>query len=292
MQEALICWTSLHTHALYTTIGAMSLVAEAAIYQPVPADDFTDGVVYEDAICIAWVIRMNALMGLPNYGSRSRAGDSVAINEMVLTQGAYQPIDVLKTELVNNGCIPSNISINQPNVLRMVYPQNANNKAELFQFYRIYQTIRISIVNALWSDMPSDIRGFEQFKGTGINEECPSGEDNLMRPGSLLSWAANQPYPPRFVFPYLGSKPNQARKTCYQDAYHLDDLFLAALNTAQPDLPQISPTFISNRFPLPANKPVGYCVQVLVNPTSPNDIYPLAQLTGINGQPWPPGQCP
>lgn len=174
----------------------------------------------------------------------------------------------------------------------MVYPNNSSDKAELYQLYRIYQTVQISIINAAWSAMYQDIQRQDQFKGENVTAPCPSGENGLSRPGSGFTWAADQPYPPMQVYPYLDPKPFQARKTCYQDTHHLDDLFLAALTSPQADLPQLPAAFALNTFPLPSSKPNGYCVQILVDPNNPEDVYPLAQLTGKSGMSWPVGQCP
>jgi len=265
---------------------------EAASYNTsatVTPGDTSGGIVFTDALRVSWIIRMDAFMGLPNYGPQhSVAGRSVSITDMILAPGQFAPITDLRSALKTNGCNPSGIGTSQANVKRMVYPTNAQDRAELYQLWRIYQNIVISIINAQWSAMPSDIKGYEQFKGTAKADPCPAGADNLNRPGPGLSWATNQPYPPKTVYGFIDSRfgADQLRKTCYQDAYHLDDLFWAALIGNRPDLPQQPANTSSNIFPK------EFCVAVLKNPDNEADVYPLAQLTGIlNASPWPPGPC-
>jgi hypothetical protein len=220
---------------------------------------------------------MAALLGLPNYKPQSVAGLSVSITEIVLTVGQYDPITKLREELAANGCNPQIIT--NPileNVRSMSYPENAINKAELHQLWRIYQTIIVSnMLTSTWVNMPAAVRGYEQFKGAGKDENCPAGADNLTRPGPGLSWATNQPYPPKTVRRFAGPRSvDQVRFNCYQDIYHLDDLFLTALNANTPDLLQAQALITINIFPK------SFPVVRLVNPADPRDCYSLAQLTG------------
>jgi hypothetical protein len=257
--------------------------------------DYIGGVVYNDAIRISWIIRLNAFMGLPNYAApSSKAGVSVPIQTQVTRPTYLQSLDALDQDLRSNGCDASIITAD--NIRRIVLPQNRTDDkgAELYELFRIYENIVTQVNSAPWQSLPKDIAHQDQFKGVPIAMPCPSGGNGLSRPGSSYTWAANQPYPPVTVFPYVPTNDHtstpvstyQARKSCYQDEYHLDDLYLAALTQAQPDLPLQPTGASSNLFPKP------FCVKVLVNPTNPTDTYPLAQLTGKDGSPWPPGNCP
>jgi hypothetical protein len=276
--------------------------AETASYALVPArNENSGGVVFDDALRISWLVRMDAMMGLPNYGTQSKAGISVAWIDQILAPSAFQPITDLKTQLNSVACNPDQISAqNYGNVRRMVFPENSSgadstHPAEIYQLYRIYRNIQTQVTNGVWDSARTglpDIIGFEQFKGISVDANCNtvSGADGLARPGAGFTWASNQPFPPKVTRAFLHPNPArpQANKTCYQDAYHLDDLFWSVLSgVLSPDLPAIPPTFSNDIFPLPANHSAGYDVIVLKNPDNCNDQYSLAQLTGKNGKPWP-----
>jgi len=250
--------------------------------------DALGGVSYLDANRVAWIARMGAFLGLGNYGL-GYAGRSTPIVEEILRQGSYAPITELRAELSANGCNPSLISSEpSPNLRRMVFPTNqpATNGdygyVQLYELWRIYQDVVNNVINAPWTNMPNDVRGYEQFKGIQAGQVCPSGGNNLTRPGSGLSWAANQPYPPRTVYqfsdPLYGGTNgvNHSFFTCYQDIYHLDDWFWAV------GINQLTNP-ASNSFPR------EFCAIDLVNPQSPSDLYVLAQLRGLDGNLWPPG---
>jgi Tol biopolymer transport system component len=280
---------------------------EAAVYKRVSTQiapgtsqqDHTGGIVFSDALRVSWIIRLDAFLGLPNYGALSKAGISVSFIDMALQPGAYEPVGVLLSELSSNGCNPS--AIVAENVRRMVFPQDDENNAELYQLWRVYRNTvgdpSLSYTNGVaksaWSTIPTDILGYDQFKGVDITATCPSGANGLTRPGSGFYWAANQPYPPKVVYGYIEPQnppytrgDDQGRKTCYQDIYHLDDAFFASLNGNTPDLTQQPAGFSSNVFPK------VFDAVKLCNPSDPNDIYFLAQLTGQNGQLWPPPPPP
>jgi hypothetical protein len=146
----------------------------------------------------------------------------------------------------------------------------------------IYQDVQANVINVPWSNMPPDLKGFEQFKGIKIAQVCPPGPgaDYLTRPGSGFPTASNQPYPPKTVTPYqdLSYGSSQDRLTCYQDTLHLDDWFWAV------GINDIAANPSTNEFPR------KFCVKTLVNPNDPVDIYPLAQLQGLlPGSKWPDG---
>lgn len=61
-----------------------------------------------------------------------------------------------------------------------------------------------------------------------------------------------------------------------QDVYHLDDWFWDVGINQIVDL--ATNVFLRE-----------FCVVDLVNPNIPDDIYPLAQLRGLDGSLWPPG---
>jgi hypothetical protein len=274
--------------------------AEAAIYNPsIPGAAFTGGIVFEDGLFIAWIIRLNALMGTPNYGALGRSGQSVTPTELILQpSSSFQPINDLRSQLMSLACNPASISSSDVrNVRRMVYPENSTseNGVELYQLWRLYQIIVINkIITSSWTLFPfsqPNLRGFDQFKGRRTDEICPQGGNGLSRPGSGFTWAANQPYPPKPVYEYIHPirGTQQLRKTCYQDVYHLDDLLWTALNQNTPDLAQLLLDYSSNIFPQ------TYAAVFLWDPSTCG-IYPLAQLTGLNGSPWPtgikPATCP
>jgi hypothetical protein len=255
---------------------------EAGVYNQVISGggDTTGGAVFSDAVRVSWIIRMDAFLGLPNYAS-GVAGRSVSIASAVLQPNSFQPITDLKSQLASNGCNPAGITTE--NVRKMVYPINSANSVELYQLWIIYQTAVGSVITAPWTTMPNDTRGFDQFKGAVVGQACPAGANNLTRPGSGFSWAANQPFPPKQVYSYLDPVHgvDQQSRTCYQDVYHLDDWLWNQLTN--------NPNFLSN--PATNTFPQRFCAVVLVNPNDPNDRYTLAQLTGLDGQPWPPGTC-
>jgi hypothetical protein len=270
--------------------------AEAAVFSTGgTGEDFMGGVVFEDARLITWIVRLGALMGLPNYGSSFTAGLSTSIQDVILDPDEYQPITDLIASLTGSGanCDPTQFGTSvADNVKRMVFPVNSELRqvVELFELWRIYQTvISDAVVTAPWASFPAtpfNLRGFEAFKGVAFGLSCPQtgAAQGLSRPGPGLTWAANQPYPPRAEGPYLhpvyGSK--QAFKTCYQDTKHLDDLMWAGLTQTTPDLGAPLPNgFASNTFVK------QFPVVKLKNPADCADTYPLAQLTGKNGMPWP-----
>jgi hypothetical protein len=256
------------------------------------ASVFTIGsVVYEDAFRIAWVVRMDALMGLPRYGSQQIAGSSIGIADMVLSQGAFEPITNLKQGLSNTGCNPQ--SITDTAAQKFAFPTDSDNSANLFQLWTIYQRMASSVINSNWNTMngilldnngaPRYLRGYEQFKGIDATTQTCSavaGANGLTRPGSGFTSAQNQPYPPQPVTGYTfdlnagsGSGNAQPRKTCYQDVYHLDDWFLSQANS------NISTNMMPQTFPV-----IRYC-------PVPGDEYFLAQLP-IPGGVWPiPQPC-
>jgi hypothetical protein len=289
--------------------------AEAAVYKNlsnnlIPGtgnNDSTGGSVFSDASLIAWIARLDALLGIPNYSIAHRAGVSVSITEQVISPGAFDPITQLK-KLLQTGydCNPENIPYNpgDPNIAaldpirKMAFPQNRAENVEVYQLWRIYQSIEKNIyspdTNRPWSAMLSytinspgytpqsiSISGYDQFKGVGVNERCPAGENGLTRPGRDYTWAANQPYAPKSVRPHIDPRfgSDQSRQTCYQDVYHLDDWFW------DQDVSYINS--VSNTFPR------IFCVAKLTNPQNPNDYYYLAQLRGLDGSAWPPdANCP
>ncbi len=185
--------------------------AEAGIFKEVADPDIalsSGGVVFSDAIRIAWIARFNAFLGLPNYGT-GFAGNSVALIDQILAPNAFEPISDLKVELLenNSGCNPQSLN---GNLLKMMFPTNrptgfVPNAVELYELWLIYQNIANNIVDSHWNTFPNDLRGFEQFKGIEFLNDCPSGADELTRPGTELPWATNQRFIPQKVYKYSDS---------------------------------------------------------------------------------------
>jgi TolB protein len=257
---------------------ARAVYGEAAIYSS--AD-----VVFSDAVNVSWIIRMDAFLGLPNYGAVSVAGRSVTTTDEILQPKQIVAITQLADDLPKAGCDPSSLS---PGTSRkMVYPENTVSKAELYELWRVYQDVA-RMYNAPWTTMSTLIvQHSDQYKGYPAQ---PCNTKNYARPGAGYSWASTQPYPPQFQILYQDPKfgKNQSTFGCYQDVYHLDDLFWAALqgqsNANDLTQQQAQAAITSNKFPK------EFCVAVLQNPDFPTDKYPLAQLIGKDGKPWPPGQ--
>ena len=148
--------------------------------------------------------------------------------------------------------------------------------------WNIYQEAQ-QILSEPWSEMTT--KGYDGWLGlpafdpnTNLRTDCSStvGGDDLKRPRSSLPWAANQLYPPQTVYP-ADYAIGQASFTCFSDASHLDDWFFDNLT-----LPENANWDNLQTFPQ------AFDVVILVNPNDPEDLYPLAQLIGLDGNPWPP----
>jgi len=279
---------------------ARVVFGEAATFNSIQGR--SGGVVVSDAINIAWIVRLDAFLGLPNYKDKSIAGKSVSFVEQVLRPGQFTDITALQAILKQVNCDPSLIPDNKSSesIGRMVYPRNENTYVDLYLLWVIYSQINNNVINAPWSTMPSLLQNFDQYKGVNVPVSCSTtaGGDGLLRPGPNFPWSSNQPYPPKKVLGIVDPKYgfNQLSMTCFQDVYHLDNLFLVSLANNTQDLAQQPANSSSNIFPpaithVPWRPTPIFCVEVLVNPTTTQDTYPLAQLTGKNGTPWPLGTC-
>jgi hypothetical protein len=250
--------------------------AEAGTFNITANGENFGGVVFSDALRIAWIARLNAFLGLPNY-SIGIAGDSVPIIDQILAPNAFEPITQLNQKLPTVNCDPQNFSnLIDPTIRKMLFPENNASTngnvsyVQLYELWQIYQEIANHVIIANWTAIPNDLVGFDQFKGIESNKNCPNLND-FSRPGLTVPGAEHQRFPPRIVYRYQDVLwgNHQSRITCYQDIYQLDDWFW---------VDGIGYPQVSNASLFPRR----FCVVAFVNPGDPQDIYFLARLLGAN----------
>ena len=278
-----------------TIAWARVAYAEASIYNR--GGGASGGVVFEDAIRIAWVARLDAFLGLKHYDELSTAGSTVPIVDQLvyinsLGNPSFQPVQKLQNRLPIVGCEAQQLSSDfDNNIKKSMYPTGS----DLYELWIIYRDIIDTVRDANWSTFPTDIQGHDQFKGVSdptpasplsssnlIIDLCAGGGSLRTRPGSGLIWTQTQPYESLDISPYLNPSfpaPTQLAYTCYQDAHHLDQWFFDQLPT--------NPSYDSvDTFPM------TFSVGRLQNPCIANDFYFLAQMPDQSGNLFPPATTP